>query len=93
LNFWIQKQWITKTRPFKVYTSTPTNISNKNNEGFDDTTNGQEKWGEGGATTQLMNTIVTLQKLEILDVDEHEKSNVRYYVEEFYSLGTIDANG
>jgi hypothetical protein len=40
-----------------------------------------------------MNTIVTLQKLEILDVDEHEKSNVRYYVEEFYSLGTIDANG
>ncbi len=65
-----------KTRSFKVYTSTPTNISNKNNEGFDDTTNGQEKWGEGGTTTQLMNTMVTLQKLEILEVDEHEKSNV-----------------
>jgi hypothetical protein len=40
-----------KTRPFKVYTSTPTNISNKDNEGFDDITNGQEKWGQGGAIT------------------------------------------
>jgi len=31
-----------KTRSSKVYTTTPTNISGENNEGFDDTTNGQE---------------------------------------------------
>ncbi len=52
------------SKPSKVHTSTPTNISNKENEGFDDTTNGQEKWGEGGAITQLMNITATLQDLE-----------------------------
>jgi hypothetical protein len=55
-----------KTGPFKVYTSTLTNISNNDNEGFDDTTNGQEKWEEGGAITQLMNITIILQELETL---------------------------
>jgi len=64
-----------KIKPSKVYTPTPTNISNKENEGFDDTINGQEKWGEGGAITQSMN-ITTLQDLETPEVDEHEQSNV-----------------
>jgi hypothetical protein len=31
-----------KTKPFEIYITTPTNISNENNDGFDDTTNGQE---------------------------------------------------
>jgi hypothetical protein len=31
-----------KTRPFEIYITTPTNISNENNDGFDDTINGQE---------------------------------------------------
>jgi hypothetical protein len=30
-----------ETRPFEVYT-TPINISNENDDGFDDTTNGQK---------------------------------------------------
>jgi hypothetical protein len=63
-----------KSGPFKVYTSTFTNISNKDNEGFDDTINGQEKWGEGGTITQLMNITTILQELETLEADEHEQS-------------------
>jgi hypothetical protein len=31
-----------KTKPSEVYTTIFTNISNEDNEGFDDTTNGQE---------------------------------------------------
>jgi hypothetical protein len=31
-----------KTKPFKVYTTTPTNILNENIDGFDNTINGQE---------------------------------------------------
>jgi hypothetical protein len=71
-----------KTKPFEVYTTTPTNISNEDNEGFDDTTNGQEQWGEDGASTWLMNITTTPQEFETPKVEEHESSNVRYYVEE-----------
>ncbi len=39
-----------KTRPFEIYIATLKNISNDYNGGFDDTTNGQEYWGEDGAT-------------------------------------------
>ncbi len=35
----------------------------------------------------------TLQKLETPKVNEHEKSNVRYYMEEHGNLTTIDVNG
>jgi hypothetical protein len=31
-----------KTKPFEIYITTPINISNENNDVFDDTTNGQE---------------------------------------------------
>jgi hypothetical protein len=31
-----------ETRPFEIYIATPINISNENNDGFDDITNGQE---------------------------------------------------
>ncbi len=55
-----------KTRPSEVYTTTFTNISNENNEGSDDTTNGQEQWVEDGITTYLMNITTTLQELETL---------------------------
>jgi hypothetical protein len=37
--------------------------------------------------------ITTLQKLETSKVNEHEQSNVRYYVEELRSPITIDVNG
>jgi len=40
-----------KIRPSKVYTTTPINILDHNNEGSDDTTNGQEQWGEDGIAT------------------------------------------
>jgi hypothetical protein len=49
-----------KTRLSEVYTTTPTNILDEDNEGFDDTTNGQDQWGENGTPTHLMNIIVTL---------------------------------
>jgi hypothetical protein len=48
-----------KTKAFEVYATTPTNISNEDNEGFDDTTNGQEQWGKDGASTWLMNITTT----------------------------------
>jgi hypothetical protein len=81
-----------KTRPSKVYTSVLINISYENNEGFDDTSNGQKKWGEDGPITQLMNITSTLQELETLKA-EHEQSNVKYYVEEFRSPTVAYANG
>jgi hypothetical protein len=40
-----------KTKPSKVYTTTPTNILDEDSEGFSDTINGQEQWGENGVTT------------------------------------------
>jgi hypothetical protein len=40
-----------KTKPSEVYTITPTNILDEDNEGSSDTTNGQEQWGEDGVTT------------------------------------------
>ncbi len=71
-----------KVGSFEVYTTTPTNISNEDNEGSDDTINGQEKWGKNGVSTWLMNIIVTPQEFEIPKANEHEYSNVKYYVEE-----------
>ncbi len=61
-----------KTKPSEVYTTIFTNISNEDNEGFDDTTNGQEQWVEDGVVTQLMNIITTLEELETLEANEHE---------------------
>jgi hypothetical protein len=40
-----------KTKPFEVYTKTIKNILNEDNEGSNDTTNGQEQWGEDGVIT------------------------------------------
>jgi hypothetical protein len=37
-----------KIRPFNVYTTTLANILDEDNEGFNDTTNEQEQWGENG---------------------------------------------
>ncbi len=62
-----------ETRPFEIYIATPINISNENNDGFDDITNGQEQWGEDGTTTQLMNITTTLQEFETLEVDENDQ--------------------
>jgi hypothetical protein len=39
-----------------------------------------------------MNIIVTLQKLETLEADEHEQSNVKYYVKEPRSPIVANAN-
>ncbi len=82
-----------KTRPFKVYTTTPINILDEDSEGSNDRTNGQEQWGEDGVITQLMNIVVILQEIETPKVDEHEQSNVKYYVEEPRSLIVANANG
>jgi len=49
-----------KIKPSKVYTTTLINISDEDSEGSDDTTNGQQHWGEDGAATQLMNIVATL---------------------------------
>ncbi len=82
-----------KIGSFEVYTTTPTNISNEDNEGFDDTTNGQEKWGKTGVFTWLMNIIATPQEFETPKANEHESSNVRYYVEEPRNHVVVDADG
>ncbi len=37
--------------------------------------------------------ITTLQGLETLEADEHEQSNVRYYMEELRNLTVVDVNG
>jgi hypothetical protein len=49
-----------KIKPSKVYTTTLINISDEDSEGSDDTTNGQQHWGEDGAATHLMNIAATL---------------------------------
>ncbi len=77
----------------KTYITTFINISNENNEGYDDTTNGHEQWVEDGVATQLMNITTTLQKFETLEANEHEQSNVKYYMEEPRSPIATNANG
>jgi hypothetical protein len=39
-----------------------------------------------------MNITIILQELETLETNEHEQSNVRYYVEEPKSPTIVDAN-
>ncbi len=62
-----------KTKPFEVYTTTFTNISNEDSESSNDTTIGQEQWVEDGVPTYLMNITTTLQELETLEANEHEQ--------------------
>jgi hypothetical protein len=40
-----------------------------------------------------MNIIITLQKLKTLEANEHEQSNVKYYVEKPRSPIVANANG
>jgi len=40
-----------------------------------------------------MNIVVTLQEIKIPKVDEHEQSNVKYYVEEPKNPIVANANG
>jgi hypothetical protein len=54
-----------KIEPFEVFTTTPINVLNENNDDSNDTTNGKEQWGKNGGITQLMNIVATQKKLEI----------------------------
>ncbi len=49
------------TKPYDVYTSMLTKISNENNVESDETINEQKQWRENWITTQLLNLVVIIQ--------------------------------